>query len=35
LAVGSTVLVLDALSTLAFTMLPPGDGTAAFKTWLL
>src|SRR6266404_6055632 len=35
LVVGSTVLVLDALSTLAFTTPPPGDGTATFRTWLL
>src|SRR6266481_1320696 len=35
LVVGSTVLVLDALSTLAFTSPPPGDGTATFRTWLL
>src|SRR2546422_4548132 len=33
--VESTVLVLDALSTLAFTTPPPGGGTAAFSTWLL
>src|SRR5882762_2491943 len=33
--VGSTVLVLDALSTLAFTTLPPGGGTATLRTWLL
>ena len=33
--VGSTVLVLDALSTLAFTTAPPGGGTATFRTWLL
>src|SRR5437870_10147552 len=33
--VGSTVLVLEALSTLAFRMLPPGGGTATFRTWLL
>src|SRR5713226_9717934 len=33
--VGSTVLVLDALSTLASRTLPPGDGTATFRTWLL
>src|SRR2546428_4312490 len=33
--VGSTVLVLDALSTFAFRTLPPGGGTAAFRTWLL
>src|SRR5260370_40013966 len=33
--VGSTVLVLDALSTLAFTTPPPGGGTATFRTWLL
>src|SRR3989441_4746002 len=35
LVAGSTVLVLDAVSTVAFTMLPPGGGTAAFRTWLL
>src|SRR6266851_1061736 len=33
--VGSTVLVLDALSTFAFRRLPPGGGTATFRTWLL
>src|SRR5229473_6082251 len=33
--VESTVLVLDALSTLAFTTPPPGGGTATFRTWLL
>src|SRR6266446_7009450 len=33
--VESTVLVLDALSTFAFRTLPPGDGTATFRTWLL
>src|SRR3989475_8034413 len=33
--VGSTVLVLDALSTLAFRTAPPGGGTATFKNWLL
>src|SRR6266851_827890 len=33
--VGSTVLVLDALSTLAFRTAPPGGGTATFRTWLL
>src|SRR5712692_1244059 len=33
--VESTVLVLDALSTLACRTLPPGGGTAAFRTWLL
>src|SRR5882724_3938459 len=33
--VGSTVLVLDALSKLAFKTLPPGGGTATFRTWLL
>src|ERR1700746_1779880 len=33
--VGSTVLVLEALSTLAFRILPPGGGTATFSTWLL
>src|SRR5258707_2899328 len=33
--VGSTVLVLDALSTFAFRTLPPGGGTATFRTWLL
>src|SRR3989475_3210225 len=32
---GSTVLVLDALSTLALRTLPPGGGTATFRTWLL
>src|SRR2546426_12624504 len=35
LVVGSTVLVLDALSTLAFSTAPPGVGTATFSTWLL
>src|SRR5260370_22462023 len=35
IVVGSTVLVLDALSTLAFTTPPPGGGTATFRTWLL
>src|SRR6266478_4639186 len=35
LVAGSTVLVLDALSTFALTMLPPGGGTAASRTWLL
>src|SRR6266851_10386824 len=35
LVTGSTVLVLDALSTLALTMLPPGDGTAASRTWFV
>src|SRR5216684_4453826 len=35
LVVESTVLVLDALSTFAFRTLPPGDGTATFRTWLL
>jgi len=29
------VLVLDALSTFAFKTLPPGGGTATFRTWLL
>src|SRR6266852_5351184 len=33
--VASTVLVLDALSTFAFRRLPPGGGTATFRTWLL
>src|SRR2546422_2382549 len=33
--VGSTVLVLEALSTLAFRTAPPGGGTATFRTWLL
>src|SRR5438445_10272700 len=33
--VGSTVLVLDALSTLAFRTAPPGGGTATFSSWLL
>src|SRR5258708_9147571 len=33
--VESTGLVLDALSTLAFKTLPPGGGTATFRTWLL
>src|SRR5713226_8758588 len=33
--VESTVLVLDALSTFAFRTLPPGDGTATLRTWLL
>src|SRR5229473_7490597 len=33
--VGSTVLALDALSTFAFKTLPPGGGTATFRTWLL
>src|SRR5713101_5828039 len=33
--VGSTVLVLEALSTLAFRMLPPGGGTATLRSWLL
>src|SRR5258708_28026506 len=33
--VGSTVLVLDALSTLALRTAPPGGGTATFRTWLL
>src|SRR5467141_973348 len=33
--VESTVLVLDALSTFAFRTLPPGGGTATFRTWLL
>src|SRR2546426_2994599 len=35
LVVGSTVLVLDALSTFALRTLPPGGGTATFRTWLL
>src|SRR3989442_1381472 len=34
LVAGSAVLVLDALSTLALTMLPPGGGIAASRTWL-
>ncbi|PYV09455.1 MAG: hypothetical protein DMG23_10810 [Acidobacteria bacterium] len=33
--VRSTVLVLDALSTFACKTLPPGGGTATFRTWLL
>src|SRR5216684_8750439 len=33
--VGSTVLVLDALSRFACRTPPPGGGTAAFRTWLL
>src|SRR5207244_4003670 len=33
--VESTVLVLDALSTFACRTLPPGGGTATFRTWLL
>src|SRR6266851_3798400 len=33
LADGSTVLVLDALSTFAFTTLPPGGGIATLSTW--
>src|SRR6266849_5071657 len=33
--VESIVLVLDALSTFAFKTLPPGGGTATFRTWLL
>src|SRR2546427_6156963 len=33
--VESTVLVLDALSTFAFRIVPPGGGTATFSTWLL
>src|SRR2546428_11758601 len=33
--VGSTVLVLDALSTFARRTLPPGGGTATLRTWLL
>src|SRR5258708_28023850 len=33
--VGSTVLVLEALSTWAFTTPPPGGGTTTFRTWLL
>src|SRR5712692_4767293 len=33
--VESTVLVLDALSTFAFRTVPPGGGTARFRTWLL
>src|SRR5216684_3316591 len=32
---GSTVLVLDALSTFAFRTPPPGGGIATFNTWLL
>src|SRR5438445_8106010 len=35
LVAGSTVLVLDALSTFAFRTLPPGAGTATVRTWLL
>src|SRR5437899_1966147 len=31
---GSTLLVLDALSAFAFRIVPPGGGTAAFRTWL-
>ena len=31
----STVVVLDALSTLAFRTVPPGGGIATFSTWLL
>jgi len=33
--VESTVLVLDALSTLAFRTVPLGGGSATFRTWLL
>src|SRR6266849_142766 len=33
--VESTVLVLDALSTLALRTAPPGGGSATFRTWLL
>src|SRR6266446_6060697 len=33
--VESTVLVLDALSTLAVRTAPPGNGIATFRTWLL
>src|SRR5438874_12375870 len=33
LVTGSTVLVLDALNTLALTMLPPGGGITASPTW--
>src|SRR5713101_3184668 len=33
--VESTVLVLDELSRFAFRTLPPGGGTARFRTWLL
>src|SRR2546427_7010961 len=33
--VGSTVLVLDALSTFACRTLPPGGGIATLRTWLL
>src|SRR2546427_156903 len=33
--VGSTVLVLDALSTFACRTLPLGGGSATFRTWLL
>src|SRR5713101_4863818 len=33
--VGSTLLVLDALSTFACKTLPPGGGTTTFRTWLL
>src|SRR5712691_5330334 len=33
--VESTVLVLEALSRFAFRTVPPGGGTATFKTWLL
>src|SRR5229473_5692165 len=33
--VESTVLVLEALSTFACKTLPPGGGTATFRTWLL
>src|SRR6266849_1314604 len=32
---GSTVLVLDALSTVAARTPPPGGGTATLRTWLL
>src|SRR5207245_8421699 len=35
LVAGSTVLVLDALSTFAFRTLPPGAGTVTVRTWLL
>src|SRR6266853_4393387 len=31
---GSTVLVLDAVSTFAARTLPPGGGTATLRTWL-
>src|SRR5712692_8158035 len=33
--VGSTALVLDALSTFAFTIPPPGGGTGTLRTWSL